>query len=232
MLDTAPNAQHNNPPAHIVLDDQAETLIELAEGMTAITNPRQAEEVGKLADDAGKARRDAESARKAAKQPHLDAGKAVDADFKPLIDKFDRVKRVTSALLTPWINEQRRIEQEAAAKARAERDAADAEARRIAAEADQSDIMDMERVARAEADAKDAEMAAKKARGQKTTVAGARMVNKSETTVDDMTALLRHIFATDKDALRPIAEKWAKDAARAGADDIPGVTVRRWQEAA
>ena len=226
------NKNHNQPPAHVVWMDHAESLAETAEGMRAITTKEQAEDVGKLAEEIGKAKRDAEKARKDTKQPHLDAGKAVDADFKPVIEKLDRVKGVTSALLTPWIVEQRRIEQEEADRLRKERDAAEEAARRAAAEADQSDMEQVEAVAEAEADAEIKAMDAKKARSKRATVAGARLRTYRTGEMTDRKALLTHIAKADPEFLTAAAAEWMRKAVNRGDTSIPGVAIHEEQKAA
>lgn len=66
--------------------------------------------------------------RKAEKEPHLQAGKAVDAKYKRPLDIYDACKKRVGDLLAGWLRkEQDRIV--------AERAAADAEARRLTEEA-------------------------------------------------------------------------------------------------
>jgi len=85
---------------------------------------------------ARKAQKAADDARSAAKKPHLDAGKAVDAEWKPLIDAAQRIVDACKKALTPWnIKEADRKAEEArkaAAEAEAERQA-EVEASRAAA---------------------------------------------------------------------------------------------------
>lgn len=233
MTDTnKANIGHNNPPAHIAWMDHADALVELAEGLSEIKTPAQANDVGNLAKDAGKAKRDADAARKAAKKPHLDAAKEVDANFKPVVEKLDRVKSVADSLLTPWMREQRRIEEEAAEKARAVARAADEAARKAAAEANQSDMEEVEKAAQAEATAKQAAQDAKNARSAKTTVTGVRFRTYSTGQVSDRKALLTHIARTDPDAMTAFAAEWMRKAVYGGARDIPGVTIIEEQRAA
>lgn len=233
MLDTAeaPPMGHNNPPAHIAWMEHAESLTETVEGFTAISTPEQAEAVGQFAEEAGKAMRDAEKARKVAKQPHIDAGKAVDANFKPVIEKMERVKGVASALLTPWINEQRRLEREAADKARREKEAADEAARRAAAEVDQTDITAVDAVAAAEDAAKRAATEARASKSKKTTVAGVRMRTVRTGEMTDRKALLTHIAGTDPQFLTDAAAEWMRKAVHRGETDIPGVVIHEEQRA-
>jgi hypothetical protein len=60
-----------------------------------------------------------EAARKGAKQPHLDACKDVDADFKPVAEHVSGIAGAAKGLLTPFLVAEQKRQQEAAAEARA-----------------------------------------------------------------------------------------------------------------
>jgi hypothetical protein len=60
-----------------------------------------------------------EAARKCAKQPHLDACKDVDADFKPVAEHVTGISNGAKGLLTPFLVAEQKRQQEAAAEARA-----------------------------------------------------------------------------------------------------------------
>lgn len=77
----------------------------------------------------------ADDARKAAKRPHDDAGKAVQAAFKPILDKIDTAKQRVQPLLSDWMNEQERKRKEEAERQRKAAEFARQEAERKAAEA-------------------------------------------------------------------------------------------------
>ena len=99
-----------------------------------------------------------EQARKDQKQPHLDAGRAVDEAFNPLKKALEARQGAVKWKLGEWLKI-KRTRQEAAA--RATREAAEAEARRLEAEAAQAaDAVEAERKA---AEAKAAQKAAAKA---------------------------------------------------------------------
>ena len=229
MLDMELNeravAGDNNPPAHVTWMDHAESLVEIAEGMVEITTPEQAAGAGQLADDAKKAARDADNARKADKKPHMDAAAAVDANYKPITERLDRVAGVARALLTPWLAAQRAAEQRAAAEAKAAAEAADEEARRLAAVADQTDIADVEAAAKAEAEAKGAAQEAKNAKVKPATVQGVQFRTYYTPEMTDRKALLTHIAQTDPKAMTDFGMDWMRRAVNAGAREIPGVTI-------
>lgn len=66
-------------------------------------------------------KKEAETAHETEKRPHLDAGRAVDAKFKPLIGEADAAASTIRAELTRWMNaEDARLQAEARAKYEAE----------------------------------------------------------------------------------------------------------------
>ena len=147
------------------LDDAGKAWAELE----MIENEEQA---GKLNDFLTQARttiKEVEDTRKKEKQPHLDAGSAVDTKFNAL-KKFvsDMGTKLKTELLDPYATEkqrkidtQKKIEQEAA-----EKKAAEAERLRKAAEESDDAILKAEAEAAEKAAAKASKAAAKPARAQ------------------------------------------------------------------
>ena len=132
----------NNPPQESALEAfkaSVDTLNTEAGNWLdgeAISTEGQAGEVSRMIEEARNLARDAEKLRKAEKQPHLDAGKAVDAAWKEVTTPLEQIATAAKALLSPWLiakeeaarkaeAEARRVADEAAAKLRAEREAAD-----------------------------------------------------------------------------------------------------------
>lgn len=104
-----------------------------------------------------------DEARKAAKKPHDDAGKAVQAAFTPLLDRYDRALKIMLAKASAWSE---KLEAEARAKKQAEREEAErkeAEARRMAMDAETSGSIDDQLAAeKAQKEAEKAQKAAAK----------------------------------------------------------------------
>jgi len=155
-----------------------------------------------------------EAARKDAKQPHLDAGKAVDAAFKPPIENTTGIVTTAKSRLQAYLI------------AEQERERAEAEAARKAAEALKDDAIIGQRVTEiADAKAKQAEQAGRVASQDGIAkVASLRTYRFAQ--VDDATALVAH-YASNPDMIA-LAEKLANADIRAakGAEiTIPGVTV-------
>lgn len=151
---------HNNPPPFdpdkvAALKAEAEQAADAAAAWAGITIGDETA-AGRLKDhiDAlSRQHREAEAARKAAKQPHLDAGRAVDDAFRPITETLARAAKIAREPLAAWLMEQeriaaerRRIEAEAARKA-----AEEAERMRRAAEAQRNAAAQVEAEAAAEA---------------------------------------------------------------------------------
>lgn len=102
-----------------------------------VATQAHADKAGNFADEFAKIERRATSSHKAEKEPHLEAGRVVDAAWKPVIGRADELKRYAKKLPESFlIAEKARIaaEERAAAEARA-RAAAEAERQRREAEA-------------------------------------------------------------------------------------------------
>lgn len=120
---------HNNPPPLEAWSMHIESLFEVANGITDVTNDEQETALDELLDEFRKARKEADGERTAEKKPHDDAAKAVQAKWKPLLDRCDLATGEIKARLTPYRTAKQRAKDEAARKAREE-----AEARQKAAQ--------------------------------------------------------------------------------------------------
>ena len=123
---------HNNPPAEAAfglhIDDLFSLLSDTLAGGEVSTDEQEAA-IDAILDDFRKAYADSEKARKSEKEPHLEAGKQVDAKWKPIVDKASRGAIACKDALTPYRTAKQRAKDEAARKARGE-----AEARQSAAQ--------------------------------------------------------------------------------------------------
>lgn len=222
----------NNPPvidsfkAHV--DDLREEAGAWLEGK-AVESAAEAEGLNTLLDLARKTAKDADTARADEKKPHLDAGKAVDAKWKPVIEAAERIANCCKVALTPWnIAEQKRKEA-AAALARAEAEA-EAEARRqVAAEAETGSIEAREQADQIEVSAKAADRVAKKA--EKEAAGTSRLRTSYRPEVTDLSAAIKHYWAADKEAFSGLVLELADRDVRAGKRSIPGITIHTEQKA-
>lgn len=105
----------NNPPADEAEADEVESAVKRAEAEAAkpITNQTDADRLSNHKERLTKLWSKKEAERKAEKEPHLEAGRAVDAKFNPLLDKIKAAGTKVAASLTTWLRaEQARIDAE------------------------------------------------------------------------------------------------------------------------
>jgi len=225
---------HNRPPedafaafnAHIGdLFEEAKNFLDGA----GIASEPEAEAVSKLLDLIRTASKDADKARAAEKKPHDDAGKFVQAKWKPLLDRCDLAVDTCKKALTPWLQKKAAEQAAAAEAARAEAEARQAAAAEAVRQTDVGDLAGREAAealvkdaAKAEADAKRADRARPQATGgaRATTL---RTYYRPELT--DASAALRHYVATNPAAIKACLQGLAETDVREGRHTIPGFTV-------
>ena len=112
---------HNAPPPEATfgmhIDDLFSLLSDTLAG-NAVTTDEQDAAIDGLLDEFRKAAKDADKARSDEKRPHDDAGKAVQAKWKPIVDKAERGAIACKDALTPYRASKQRTQDEAARKAR------------------------------------------------------------------------------------------------------------------
>lgn len=194
-----------------------------------IKSDAEAEAVSKLLDLIRTAGKDADKARAAEKKPHDDLGKAVQAKWKPLLDRADMAVDTCKRVLTPWL--QRKAAEQAAAAEVARREAD--RVAEIAAEAmRQTNVNDLAAREAAEAlvkDAAKAEAAANRADKVRPQATGGARATTLRTTyrpeLIDASAALRHYVATNPEAIKACLLGLAETDVRAGKRQLPGFTV-------
>ncbi|WP_188260828.1 hypothetical protein [Azospirillum tabaci] len=211
--------------AALWLDGATVDSQELADGIANLLNMIRAAE--KAAD----------AARKADKEPHLKAGQAVDAAYKPILEKAKLATDACKKALAPWLEKLEAEKRAAAEKARQ-----DADEKRRAAEAAirARDAANLEQAAAAEAllkEAQKAERAATKAEndgakagnGQFGRAVSLRTIHAPVMT--DPRAAVLHYWAANRDEMTAILQGFAERDVRAGKRDIPGFEIRTEQKA-
>lgn len=226
---------HNNPPEPTAFDAFTIHIGDLFEEAknhldgAGINTEAEAEAVSKLLDLIRTAAKDADKARVEAKKPHDDAAKAVQALWKPLLERADLAVDTCKKVLAPWLERK-----EAAARAAAEAARREADERAQAAQEAmrQADISDLASRERAEALVKDADRAAtaanraEKTRAQATGGARATTLRTSyRPELTDASAALRHYVATNPDAIKVCLQQLAEADVRRAIRTIPGFTV-------
>lgn len=225
---------HNNPPAdpfdgfavHIQdLFDEAKNFLD----GKAIESQGQADAVSALLDQFRKVAKDADAARAAEKKPHDDAGKAVQAKWKPQLDKCELGAKTCKDALAPWLMKLEAEKRAAAEAARLEAEArakAAAEAMR-AAQAD--DLAAREEAEALVAAADEAMTAASRAEKDKAhakggeRATGLRSYFRPELT--DPKAALIHYVGQQPDAVKGFLTTLAEADVRAGKRQIPGFNI-------
>lgn len=195
-----------------------------------VKSEADAEGVSRLLTMLRTAAKDADKARAEEKRPHDEAAKAVQAKWKPLLDRAELAVSTAKKALAPWL-EAREAEQRAAAEAaRVEAEEKAAAARKAAQEAAQSDLAAQARIQEMQ---DEAAAAAKDAAKLDKAKAQAKGGSRAVTLRDVYTPVL----VTPKDALRHYMEKqpdalkaWLLDQAhkdvRAGSRSIPGFDIK------
>lgn len=195
----------------------------------AISSEGEAEAVAALLSQLRTASKDADKCRAAEKKPHDDAAKAVQAKWKPLLDRCDLATDAAKKALVPWLqkveDEQRAIAEAARKEAEERANAAAEAARKTAA----NDIGAREETERLIKDADEAAKVAKKAAGTKAHAAGgARAVGLrsyySPTLIDPVEAL-KHYRATRPAELRAFLTRLAETDVHNGARSVPGFEI-------
>jgi hypothetical protein len=218
---------HNSPPAHEAFAMEADELFNTAsdtlEGMDAVQNEEQNTALDGLKDDLRRVAKDAEATRKAEKEPHLEAGRAVDAAYKPVADKCKKAIAAINAMQTPYLVAKQAERDEAARKAREEAERKEHEAR-AKLEADAP----LEQRYEAEQEFAAAKKLSAVANKIDRSATGLRTYNVVEVT--DRRAALNWIAKRDPDALSAFVEDYARR--NAPTRPMDGVSVTQERRAA
>jgi hypothetical protein len=218
---------HNQPPPLEAFSLEIEDLFSLVSG--SVASPVQTDEqeaaLDALLDDVRKARKDADAQRAAEKKPHDDAAKAVQAAWKPLLDRCDAATDALKQALTPYREARQRAKDEAARKAREE-----AEAKQRAAQEALRASDDLEARFAAEEQLKQATKLAATANRIDRAPTGLRTYWEAEVT--DRRAALNHYIKTRPDAFADLIQSLADQDARGTRAPVPGVDFHERKKAA
>lgn len=218
----------NNPPAFEAHSLHIEDLFSLVSDSTAggkVATDDQEAALDELMDEFRKARKAADTERVAEKKPHDDAAKAVQAKWKPLLDRCDAAVNEIKALLTPYRVAKQRAKDEAIAKARAEAEAKEKAAQEALRQSD-----DLEARFEAEQTLKQA---------QKQTAAANRVEREAtglrtywEAVITDRRAALNHYIKHNPEAFEALIQQLADSDARGARPQVPGVVFNERKRAA
>ena len=230
----------NQPPPEADLALKLEDLeIEAANWLDdePLTSQEQADELTKLVEAAAQLAGALEQSRKAEKEPYLAAGRAVDAKFKPLLERAEKATRKLKNKVGEWLKavkaDKERREREAAEEARraAERLREEHERNRQS-----SDLADDAALEAAEEAAKQARIDAAMVKKETVTAkAGGTVVKLRKiwlVNIVERRELLMHYLRADradfKDELTALLRKFAERDVRNGARSLPGCSI--WDE--
>jgi hypothetical protein len=232
VIATAPIG-HNQPPEPfdaytLEIEDLYAEATNYLDG-EPIANQAQADDVSAIVNRLRKVITDADEARKTEKRPHDEAAKAVQAKWKPLLDKADLAASTARNALAPFLKKQEDAQQAAAEALRKEAE----EKAEAAAQAAQDMAPDnlagqaWLRAARDEA-AAIGKAAQKAAKGRVHAKGGERAIGlRSAWTpvLSDSCAALKHYRARQPEELKAWLLEQAEKDVRAGARIIPGFTI-------
>lgn len=222
----------NNPPPVEVhgmgindLYDEAKNFLD----GEPIASQEQADSIGKLLGLIRDAEKAAEAQRKEEAKPFDDGKKAVQAAWKPLLDKCQLASEACKKTLAPWLKKLDDEQRAAAKKAREEAEEAARKAHQAMTSARDDDLEGQQIAREMQEHAEAAHKLASRADKAKANVAGTGRAiglrSYFHAEIVDRRALLNHYAKTRPDDL----EAWLQDQAQrdvsAGVRHIPGVNV-------
>lgn len=221
-------AGHNMPPPDAAFGLEIDSLFTLLSDTLAggeVSNDEQEAAIEAILNDFRKAGQDAEKARKAEKEPHLEAGRQVDAKWKPITDKATRGAGACKDALTPYRTAKQAAKDAAAAKAREE-----AEARQKAAQDALRKFDDLEAKYAAEREIETAQKLVAVANKIDRSATGLRTYYEAEIT--DRKAALLHYIARQPERFAALIQQMADEDARTTRAPVPGVIFHERKKAA
>jgi cysteinyl-tRNA synthetase len=217
---------HNRTAVELFSDHVAD-LFALVSGSTAaeITSDEQEAVLDELLDQVRQAAKDANAKRVEEKRPHDEAAKAVQAQWKPVLDRCEAALDAIKDRLTPYRTAKQKAKDEAARVARelAAQQLAEAQAKLA-----QSDDLE----ARFGAEAGLAAAAKLTVKANRIDRAATGLRTHWTHTVTDRRALLNYVAKNDPDALATALDEWARQAVARGVRQIPGCLIEERKRAA
>lgn len=223
---------HNNPPPEVKIGQEIDDLVMEAENWldgAAIETQEQADTLGILVSTIKIKAKEADAARKVQAKPFDDGKKAVQATWKPIIDKASKAASVAQKPLTDWLDKVEREKQKAAQEAaRLAQEAID-KANKLAQEADAGNIADQYRLDAARSEAEAMAKSAKRIDNAKVNVAGTNRAASLRTyysaEITDRRAALNWVAKFRPEELTDALLQIVNSAVKSGARNIDGVNV-------
>lgn len=218
----------NNPPADAAFSLEIDQLFSMLSDTLAggeVSNDEQEAAIDELMDDFRKASADADKARKEAAKPFDEGKKAVQALWKPIIDKADRGVAACKEALTPYRTAKQRAKEEAARKAREEAEARERKAQEALRQSD-----DLEARYQAEQEIEAAKKLTAVANKIDRSATGLRTYWEAE--IADRGAALRHYLKQQPEAFLELLQALADRDARGARPRVEGVIYHERKQAA
>ena len=219
---------HNQPPKDasfgLHIDDLFSLLSDTLAGGEVTTDEQEAA-IDAILDDFRKASKDADKERVAEKKPHDEAAKAVQAKWKPIVDKANRGVQACKDALTPFRTAKQQAKEEAARKAREEAEAREAAAREAIQKSD-----DLEAKFAAEQQFEAAKKLTAVANKIDRSATGLRTHWEAEIT--DRKAALLHYLNRSPERFEALIQRMADEDARGSRAPVPGIAFHERKKAA
>ncbi|MDY0242186.1 MAG: hypothetical protein RBR34_08415 [Rhodospirillaceae bacterium] len=232
---TKPGPGHNNPPS---LFDEVKQRADDVCGEArlwldgAIIDSRDmADGVANLDATLRKVEKAVDDARKADKQVHLDASRAVDDRYRPLLDGVKSARSACKSAVEPWLLEQATRQEAARENARREAEEKARVAQEAFRQANPANLADREAAEALAKDAKEAERAAARAEKQTAKAGGAlgRAVHLRTTytpEITDYASFMAWVWKNRRQDVEEVADQLALKYIAQGLSNIPGLEVR------
>jgi hypothetical protein len=174
-----------------------------------------------------------DEARKAAKKPHDDAGKAVQAAYTPILTRYDRALKIMLEKSGAWLDQKQREAEEQKRLEREEAEAKAAEARRMAMDAEASgsidDMLAAEEAEKAAAKAEKAAAKAEKVSAGSASGAGRTVSTRTRNVVTVHNVRVLFMRYQDRPEVHDVLNRLATAEANSKGfeGDIPGATITK-----
>lgn len=201
-----------------------------------VESQEMADDIANLLSLLREARKFADEQRIIAKKPFDEAAAAVQAQFKPLIEKVDLAVDGCKKTLAPWLAKVKADQETEAKRKREEAEAKQAAAREALRSTDPTNLEARAAAEKLAKDAKRATKAADKASKQKAHAGGSmgRATSLRTTHVAVMVnakEAIQHYWVTERDAIIGFITELAQRDARTNVQSIPGFEIREEQQA-
>lgn len=226
-------AQTNAPPVEIHgmhindLFDEAKNFLD----GEPIETQGQADAIGELLKRIREARDGADKQRAVEKKPHDEAGKVVQATWKPLLEKCDLASTAAKSALTPWRLKLEAEQRAIAEKARQDADEAAAKLRAAHQTTQPDDLAGQIIRADLEKQAEDAAKAANRAEKVKAPTSGVSMRTYYSAQIIDPLAFGKWAWTYRREEYLELLQTIA-DRQATGPQFIPGLNIRSEKRAA